>query len=223
LFNRVLTIFKAALNFAFSEGRVAADEAWRRVKPFKGADAAKISYLDQEQAARLLNVGAADFQLLMRAALLTGCRYGELIALRVGDYLPDSQAIHIRESKSNKSRHVYLTEEAESFFQALAAGRAAGETLLLREDGEPWRSSHQDRRMRAACEEAQIEPAVSFHILRHTYASHYLMGGGSLPALAAQLGHADTRMTVLHYSHLADSWRAAEARRFGPTFGLSLS
>jgi len=221
--NRVLTIFKAALNFAFSEGRVAADEAWRRVKPFKGVDAAKISYLDQEQAARLLKAEESDFQRLVQAALLTGCRYGELIALRVGDYLSDSQAVHIRESKSNKSRHVYLTEEAAAFFAGLTADRPAGETLFLRADGLPWRSSHQDRRMRAACEVAQIEPAVTFHILRHTYASHYLMGGGSLPALAAQLGHADTRMTVLHYSHLADSWRAEEARRFGPTFGLSLS
>lgn len=221
--NRILTIFKAALNFAFSEGRVAADEAWRRVKPFKGVDAAKISYLDQEQAARLLNAGDPDFQRLVRAALLTGCRYGELIALKVGDYLPDSQAVHIRASKSNKSRHVYLTEEAAAFFGAMTEGRPASETLFLRTDGLPWGSSHQDRRMRTACKAAQIDPPVSFHILRHTYASHYLMGGGSLPALAAQLGHADTRMTVLHYSHLADSWRAEEARRFGPTFGLGAS
>jgi len=93
--------------------------------------------------------------------------------------------------------------------------------MFLRGDGFPWGAAHQDRRMRTACEVARIEPGVSFHILRHTYASHYLMGGGSLPALAAQLGHADTRMTVLHYGHLADSWRAEEARQYGPTFGKS--
>jgi integrase len=73
--------------------------------------------------------------------------------------------------------------------------------------------------MRAACQVAQISPTVSFHVLRHTYASLYLMGGGSLPALAAQLGHADTRMTIRHYGHLADSWRAEEARQYGPSFG----
>ncbi len=217
--NRVLTILKAALNFAYSEGRVPSDEAWRRVKPFKGADAAKISYLDEGQATRLLNACEPDFRRLVQAALLTGCRYGELISLQVGTFLPDSRAIHVRESKSGKARHVYLTEEAASFFEALAAGRPALETLLLRADGLAWGGSHQDRRMRTACEVARIEPAVSFHILRHTYASHYLMSGGSLPALAAQLGHADTRMTVRHYGHLADSWRAEEARQYGPRFG----
>ncbi len=217
--NRDLTILKAALNFAYSEGRVPSDEAWRRVKPFKGADAAKISYLDQDQATRLLNACEPDFRRLVRAALLTGCRYGELLSLRTGDYLPDSRAVHVRESKGGKARHVYLTEEAASFLDSLTTGRPDSGSMFLRADGLPWGAGHQDRRMQTACEVARIEPGVSFHILRHTYASHYLMGGGSLPALAAQLGHADTRMTVRHYSHLADSWRAEEARQYGPRFG----
>ena len=34
--NRVLTILKAALNYAFNDGRVASDGAWRKVKPFRG-------------------------------------------------------------------------------------------------------------------------------------------------------------------------------------------
>ena len=38
--NRVLTTLKAALTFAFREGHVASDAAWRRVKPFTGTVAA---------------------------------------------------------------------------------------------------------------------------------------------------------------------------------------
>jgi integrase len=216
--NRLLTVLKAALNFAYSEGRVPADDAWRRVKPFKGVDTAKVIFLDQAQAARLLNACEPDFRRLVRGALLTGCRYGELTALRVGDFQPEARAVQVRESKSGKPRHVYLNDEAAALFHTLTAGRTGAETLFLRSDGLPWAKAHQDRRMRAACEVAKIEPAVSFHILRHTYASLYLMGGGSLPALAAQLGHSDTRMTIKHYGHLADSWRAEEARQYGPAF-----
>jgi integrase len=43
---------------------------------------------------------------------------------------------------------------------------------------------------------------VNFHILRHTHGSHLAMNGVPLGVIAAQLGHADTRMTEKHYAHL---------------------
>jgi integrase len=73
--------------------------------------------------------------------------------------------------------------------------------------------------MKDACEAAAIEP-LGFHQLRHTYASLYLMSGGSLVALAKQLGHTTTRMVEKHYGHLADSWRAEEARKHAPSLGM---
>ena len=38
--NRVMTNFKAALNLAFKHGKVPSDTAWRRVKLYRGVDAA---------------------------------------------------------------------------------------------------------------------------------------------------------------------------------------
>jgi hypothetical protein len=38
--NRILTVLKAALNHAWRESKVASDDAWRRVTPFREADAA---------------------------------------------------------------------------------------------------------------------------------------------------------------------------------------
>jgi integrase len=217
--NRVLAMLRAALNFAYREGRVASDAAWRRVKPFRDADKPKVRFLDHSEAGRLLNTCKPDFRQLVRAALLTGARFGELVALRVSDYSPDSRAVHIAESKSSKARHVFLSDEGAAYFESLTAGRPGAERLFVRSDAEPWGPSHQHRRMKDACSTAKIEPAISFHLLRHTYASHYLMSGGSLPGLARQLGHADTRMTTRHYGHLAESWRAEEARRHAPAFG----
>ena len=119
-----------------------------------------------------------------------------------------------------KARNVYLTDEGTTFFESLSAGRAPGDLLLHRSDGEPCGANHQKRRMEIACEMARIDPPISFHIVRHTYASLYLMAGRLLPTLAQQLGHAETRMTTLHYSHLAEDWRAEEARRYLPRFSL---
>ena len=47
------------------------------------------------------------------------------------------------------------------------------------------------------------------------------MNEGSLEALAKQLGHSDTRMTIHHYGHLAESWRAEEAVKHAPSFGFA--
>jgi integrase len=220
--NRILTILKAALNMAFTDGRVPSDAAWRRVQPFKGVDSAKIVYLEAEQATRIINSCEASFRRLVQAALLTGCRYGELAALRVGDMKAEPAAVQIRDSKSAKPRYVYLSEEGAAFFRHLVAGRPDSEHLFLRADFQPWGRSEQFRRMKDACKLARIDGAVSFHVLRHTYASHYLMSGGTLPGLASQLGHADTRMTLRHYAHLADRWRADEARRHAPSFGIAV-
>ena len=51
-----------------------------------------------------------------------------------------------------------------------------------------------------------------------------LLGGIQVSCLTtAHLGHADTRMTMRHYAHLAEHWRAADAGKHAPRLGLTNS
>jgi len=70
-------------------------------------------------------------------------------------------------------------------------------------------------------ERAKIKPAVSFHVLRHTYGSTLAMKGVPMGVIAEQLGHADTRMTEKHYAHLAPSYVADTIRAHFPTLGIT--
>src|SRR4051812_925357 len=70
--NRVLTILKAALNHAFNDGKLPSDAAWRKVKPFRGVDAARIRYLTVTEARRLVNACEPGLGPLVQAALQTG-------------------------------------------------------------------------------------------------------------------------------------------------------
>ena len=106
--NRILAQFRAALNMAFNHGKVPSNAEWTRVKPFKGVNAAKVRYLSNDEARRLLNATDGDFRVLLAAALQTGCRYQELARLRVSDFNGDVGAILIRTSKTGKPRHVIL-------------------------------------------------------------------------------------------------------------------
>ena len=217
--NRCLQQLKAALNYAFHNGKVSSDAAWRDVLPFKGADAARVAYLTVAECKRLLNACDRDFRPLVRAGLETGARYGELVKLTVSDFNPDAGTVAIRGSKSGKPRHVVLTEDGVSFFKQLCAGRSGSSPLFTKANGSAWRKSHQARPMRAACKYAKIDPAVGFHQLRHTWASLSTMNGVPLMVVARNLGHSDTRMVEKHYGHLAPSFIADAIRAGAPRFG----
>ncbi|QFY42686.1 site-specific integrase [Candidatus Methylospira mobilis] len=219
--NRILTALKAALNHAYRAGRVASDDAWRRVSPFKRADAPKIRFLSTDECNRLLNAADTDFRPMVRAGLLTGCRYGELTKLKVSDFNESNGSIHIRISKGGKSRHVPLTGEGVEWFAEWTAGKAGNALVFTRPDGDAWGRSHQTRPMQEASDRAIIVPAVSFHILRHAYASLLVSTGVPLQVVADALGHADIRMTQRHYGHLQPSYAAEQIRANLPSFGAT--
>jgi integrase len=218
--NRVLTILRAALNQAFRDGNAASDIPWRTVQPFRGVDAPRLRYFTKDEVTRLINAAQGDFRDLVKAALFTGCRYGELGRLRAGDFNSDSGTVFVGQSKSGKARHVVLTDEGQRFFETLTVGRPGDALMLTHADGQPWRASNQFYLMAEACKAASITGG-SFHILRHTAASHLVMSGVPLNVVAHNLGHADTRMTERHYSHLAPSYIAETIRIFAPEFGTA--
>jgi integrase len=233
--NRVLTILKAALNHSRAEGKVSCSpDAWTAVKAFREADKPKVRYLLDDEITRLVNACPPDFRELVTGALLTGCRYGELAAMRKGDFDPRAGTITIGHSKGGKPRHVALTDEGRAFFRQLAAGKA-GTALLFERNGTVkqatrqtpvetarvhWSKSDQFRSMRAACAAANIAPAASFHELRHTYGSRLAKRGVPMGVIAAQLGHADTRMTERHYAHLSPNYVAETVRQSFGTLGI---
>ena len=222
--NRVLTMLKAALNHAFDEGLVDKREAWdRKLKPFRDVEVARVGYLTMAEAERLLNACDAEFRPLVQAALETGCRYSELTRVQVVDFNPDANTLTISKSKSGKARHVILTPEGAAFFAQHCAGWARAELMFSHDNGKPWQKSEQARPMRAACAHARIKPAISFHILRHTWASLSVMAGVPLLVVARNLGHADTRMVEKHYGHLAPSFIADAIRAGAPRFGATAS
>jgi integrase len=147
--------------------------------------------------------------------LESGCRYGELVRLRVRDFHPDAPSPHVVDAKSGRPRHVPLDRQAAAFFAGVCAGRVGSETMLLREDGRPWGSSHQQRPLAAACRAARVDPPVTFHGLRHTWASQRIMRGLPVMVAAQVLGHSDTWMMERRYGHLARGYVQQAIERTG--------
>ena len=209
--NRVLTILKAALNCAYRDGRVPADDAWRRVKPFAKADASKLRYLADDEARRLVNGCDAAFRPLVQAALLTGARYSELAGLEARDFDKQSQTVWLRETKAGVARAVYLEGEGVNLFAQATVSKAAGDLIFPRPDGKRWGPSQQARPLALACTVAKLEP-TGFHDLRRTYGARLALRGVPMAVIAEALGHADERITRRHYAHLSKSYVADTVR-----------
>lgn len=215
--NRVLHVLKAILNRTFTDGLVEDDTPWRRVKPFPKADEARIRFLTDAEGVRLVNACAPDLRSLGQAALLTGARYGELVAMRAHDVNLATGRVYIATSKGGRPRHVPLNLEGLALFKRLVTGKTGEALVFMKADGSAWGKNHHVRALEQACKVAKVKPAVSFHELRHTYASHLAQAGVPLLTIATLLGHRDTRITSKHYAHLCDKTLTAAVMKL-PSF-----
>jgi integrase len=214
--NRILTILKAGLNHAFDEGKTASNAAWagKRLQPFATTSRARDKYLSMDEVKRLVNAAEPGFRELVQGALYTGARYGDLAAMNVGDFNADRGLVMSSNGKAGRPHPVYLTDEGVAFFKRQTAGRPSDAPMFAHPDGNRrWRKSDQLRPMKKAAQAANVD--VSFHGLRHTYASQLVMQNVPLLVVAQNLGHSDTRMVEEHYGHLADSYVRQSIRGSG--------
>lgn len=231
--NRIWAILRAALNLALDYEIIKDDNAWRKVTPYELKVQPRTRFLNVQEQKRLVRACDAEFQALVRGALFTGARYGELTRISAQDFDPVSRTVFIQKGKGKdggKSRHIVLTEEASVFFRETVIGLNAEDLIFTRNAHvnrnlhsqmivRGWSKSEQFRLMKLACGKAGIGQ-MTFHELRHTYASGLVNKNVPLVFVAEQLGHSDIRMVERHYGHLCPSEKAAAIRERAPVLGI---
>jgi integrase len=221
--NRVITALKATLNHAHDRRKVATRDAWAKLRKFKGVDAARMRWLTEAEAKRLMNAAAPDLRELIQGGLMTGCRPGELTRARGRDFDAQSETLLVPDSKSGKPRRVPLTAQGVALLESLAGRIQPDELILTRADRSPWTRVAIIRGMQTASDAAKVSPRATFYALRHTYASHLVQQGTPLLFVASALGHRDARMVEKHYGHFAPSHVAKMIKAKLPTFGIQLN
>lgn len=211
--NRVLSMMKAALNLAFKSGIVSDDTAWRRLSAFKSVTAPRVLFLTDEQVSRLLKRTSGGIHNLIRAAVLTGARYGELADARVRDF--NAAEGTLRLSGKTGTRTAYLTDDAVSFFKKMRRYKLPEARLLLKDDGTRWGESHQSRPIRSAVRAARLPQETVFYSLRHYHISKALLAGIPAQMVAENCG-TSIRMLEKHYG----KFMAADRRAMFNTVAL---
>ncbi|MGZ3722291.1 MAG: tyrosine-type recombinase/integrase [Bdellovibrionales bacterium] len=178
-----------------------------------------------DECARYLKVAETEgigFKLFAYLALNTGARIGEIMALTSHEIDLERRRLRIWrivEAASGEicERTKGFTERwlgiNDSLIQVLTCALESKPEIQLLISGDAVRSLDH-RTLRAihlrVCKRAGVRP-IRIHDLRHTFASHYVMNGGSLAELQGLLGHTSPTMT-LKYAHLAPGFLESKAK-----------
>lgn len=169
----------------------------------------QLSYLSTEQVAHLLatiEAGCANpsTRWVTELCLRTGARWGEAEQLR-RKQLHGGLVTYVF-TKSKRTRTVPL--DPVFFEQLIQFGKGISPEGRL--------FSNCIGSFRRAVDRAGLDLPTGqcSHILRHTFASHFMMGGGNLLTLQKILGHADIGMTM-RYAHLGPE-HLRDALRLNP-------
>ncbi|MBN1829831.1 MAG: site-specific integrase [Deltaproteobacteria bacterium] len=150
-------------------------------------------------------------------ALNTGMRKGEILSLKWSQIR--NGFIYLNKTKTDEARQIPVNSDLELCFKAMRKRREIRSDYLFPDECHIENSRDQQKRedryiqdIKTSFNGALRRAGISDfrpHDLRHTFASHYIMRGGSLKALKEILGHKDIKMTM-RYSHLSKEFAREE-------------
>lgn len=197
--NRNLRTLRAALNRAYKSGDVASNQAWKGVEPFEGTTSRRPdAFLEKSQITKLLEHADGDLARLIRAALHTGARPGELAKMKAGDFDKRLGLLHF-DGKTGE-RDVPGSAVARAFFAEVSKDKLPTAPMLACA-GKAWTKESWCEAFAAARDAAGLPGTVSMYSLRHTAISNMLAGGLGLFDVASLTG-TSVEMISKHYGHL---------------------
>jgi len=174
----------------------------------KKVDNERKRYLSQEEAERLLSIiKNKNYQTyeMSIVALDAGLRFGEIAALQWSSIDFDNEIIHILNTKSGKDRSVPMTSRLYNILK-----NKPKEQELVFPNKKGGRHKQVPSSFKRACQISTLNDnstdqkhRISFHGLRHTFASRLIQSGVDLYRVQKLLGHGTPNVTQ-RYSHLAN-------------------
>jgi integrase len=215
--NRELEVLRHILNKAVEWGWVG-ENPFKRFKEsiFFAERNDRVRFLEEDEIQKLLEVSPPYLGDIIKGAIFTGLRKGDLLNLKWSDVDLERGFLTYREQKKrDKFRVKELNDDMICLLMEIPKGQS--DHIFCDPDGKPLMDMK--RSFSTALMKAGIKD-FHFHDLRHTSASHLLMRGASLKTVQEHLGHTTIGMTQ-RYSHLSRDFKREEIQRLNGLCGES--
>lgn len=194
--NRSLSALQKGLSMAWESARTPEDYS-QHIKRLPENNQRDM-HLSVEQVHKLAENASEKVRAAIWIALLTGCRRGEILAIKPADIGEDTITIKAGNTKTLRTRIVPIIPALRPWLGYLPIGLTF----------EGLKSGF--RRAR----EASGMPEVHFHDLRHSCATILLASGADLYTVAKVLGHSTIAMTERYAHHQVSAQRSALEKAF---------
>jgi|CXWL01.1.fsa_nt_gi integrase len=222
--NRYMQFLRRVLNRAVRDGQLQVNPV-SRMKLFRES-VGRTRFLSPEEEAQICQALGAEHAPLVRLAILTGMRQMEQFSLRWEHVDYARGVLTLPSTKSGTMQFVRLNEEAKTILRDLEERAAKAEAVAEAEaiahkkvpmvGRSPWVFPNRSRRAHLCPHNFYRRvylpkvrkigfEGVSWHCLRHTFASRLAMSGVTEGTIAALLRHSSTAL-VKRYSHLSPSY-----------------
>lgn len=160
------------------------------------------SILSQSEVQQLIwSYANLKHKLIIQLAYGCGLRVSETVALRTKDIDFDRHVLMVRWWKWNKDRQIPLPNSLYDDLQSLLSIKEASSFIFESERWGMLTTTTLQKIFHQWCRRIGIKKDVTFHSLRHSFATHLLEQGTDIRYVQTLLGHANIRTTQI-YTHV---------------------
>jgi integrase len=199
--NRDMAALRAALNFAYDNGDVTNDMAWRvALRSSENAGTRRDTYLDKEQRTSLIKNAENNLANFLHCLSLLPLRPGALASLTVDKVNNQLGILTVGTDKAGRDRKIKLPPATAGIFLGLTKGKLPAAPLLTQSNGRAWGKDNWKNPIKAAAAAAGLPSTVTAYTLRHSVITDLVTNGLDLLTVA-QLSGTSVAMIEKHYGH----------------------
>ncbi|MGC2119925.1 MAG: site-specific integrase, partial [Candidatus Acidiferrales bacterium] len=203
--NREMALLKRMFNLGIEWDLYLGLNPFRKIKFFREFNTG-FRVLNPEEEEKLLRNAASYIQDLVCFALNTGLRIGEIFSLCWQNVNLDKNILNVFAPKTQKIRAVPINANARKVLEYWALGKRNEFVFYNPETGKPFVDLKAGFKL--ACKKAGIT-GVTWHTLRHTFASRLVSQGVDIVTVQQLLGHSTITVTMRYTHTNLDAKRAA--------------